>query len=122
MPLKIAVSLDMLWTCVTSTAHKVDGSWYVDALRVHEHFRGQSIGKGLMVLTQERAWEAGYRVVSLIVFADNTRAMNLYCSLGFQVVRRMDLGGNDFIRHTGGCLFLSHELNRNASRMRSHRQ
>lgn len=89
---------------------RVEGSWYVDALGVYERFRGRGIGKRLMELTEERAREAGYRVVSLIVFADNTRAMNLYRSLGFQVVRRVDLAENEFIRYTGGCLLLSREI------------
>ncbi len=101
---------------------RVDDSWYADALGVHERFRGQGIGKRLMELTEERAREAGYGVVSLIVFADNTPAVNLYCSLGFRVVRRVELAGNDFIHHTGGCLLLSHKLNRHASRMHSHRE
>lgn len=93
---------------------RVEGSWYVDALGVYGRFRGRGIGKSLMELTEKRAIEAGYRVVSLIVFADNTPAINLYLSLGFQVVRHVDLAENEFIRHTGGCLLLSHGLNRRA--------
>lgn len=93
---------------------RVDGSWYVDALGVYERFRGQGIGKRLMELIEKHAGEEGYRAVSLIVFTDNTPALNLYRSLGFSVVRHVDLGSNELIRHTGGCLLLSHDLARRA--------
>ncbi len=89
---------------------RVDGSWYIDSLGVFERFRRKGIGKRLIELTQEHAVKQGYRVVSLIVFADNTPALELYRSLGFQVQRHVDLQGNDLIPHFGGCLLLCHDL------------
>ena len=81
---------------------RVEGSWYIDALAVLEPFRGRGIGRRLVELSEQRCAKDGYRVVSLIVFADNEPAFNLYRSLGFRVVRRVRLESNEFIPHTGG--------------------
>ena len=89
---------------------RVEGSWYIDSLGVYERFRRKRIATGLIERAAGRAGEEGYRIMSLIVFADNIPALNLYRSLGFQVQRRVELGENELIPHTGGCLLLRLDL------------
>jgi len=89
---------------------RVEGSWYIDSLGVYELFRRKRIATGLIERAAGRAREEGYRIMSLIVFADNIPALNLYRSLGFQVQRRVELGENELIPHTGGCLLLRLDL------------
>ena len=85
---------------------RVENSWFLDALGVHETCRGKGIGTRLVELTKEKAKENGYKLLSLIVFADNTPALALYKVLGFEVVKKIELEGNEFIPHNEGCLLL----------------
>ena len=84
----------------------VPDSWYLDALGVDEIYRRKGIGKRLVELTQKKAKENGYEVLSLIAFADNSPALGLYKDLGFRVVKEVNLAGNAFIPHQEGCLLL----------------
>ncbi len=85
---------------------RVQDSWYLDALGVDEIYRRKGIGKRLVELTQKKAKENGYEVLSLIAFADNAPALGLYNDLGFQLVKEVNLEGNEFIAHQDGCLLL----------------
>ena len=85
---------------------RVQDSWYLDALGVDGIHRRKGIGKRLVELTQKKAKENGYKVLSLIAFADNSPALGLYNDLGFQVVKEVNLEGNEFIPHQEGCLLL----------------
>lgn len=89
---------------------RVEDSWYLDSLGIYERFRRKRVARRLMELTLERAGKEGFRILSLIVFADNLPALGLYRSYGFRVDRRVKLERNDFIPHTGGCLLLRLDL------------
>ena len=89
---------------------KIRDSWFLDALGVDETYRRNGIGTRLIESTMEKAKENGYRVISLISFADNSTALALYKDLGFRVVKEIDLKGNEFIPHQDGCLLLKCDI------------
>lgn len=85
---------------------RVEESWYVNSIGVFEEHRGSGVGTKLMQAAEETARENGFHTMSLVAFADNTPALALYKSLGYEVVRRVSLEGNEFIPHNDGCLLL----------------
>jgi ribosomal protein S18 acetylase RimI-like enzyme len=89
---------------------RVENSWYLDALGVIEGHRRHGIGETLISLTKERAVENGYHALSLIVFADNSLAIPVYERHGFDEVRKVELEGNEYIRHKGGCLLMACDI------------
>jgi len=91
---------------------RVDNSWFLDALGVMASHRRRRIGEKLISLTKEKALENGYNALSLIVFADNEAAIPVYERTGFDVVQRVELRGNEFIRHLDGCLLMKCEITR----------
>ena len=88
----------------------VQGSWMLDALCVIESHRKRGIGEKLISLTKEKAVENGCRALSLITFADNTLAIPVYKRTGFEIVEKIELQGNEFIKHEGGCLLMNCEI------------
>jgi ribosomal protein S18 acetylase RimI-like enzyme len=89
---------------------RVEDSWYLDAICVIQTHRRMGIGEHLISLTKKEAVENGYDALSLIAFTDNTLALPLYERTGFQVVRRVPLPVNEFIRHPGGCFLMRCDL------------
>ena len=85
---------------------RVENSWYLDTLGVIQRLRRRGIGETLISLTKEKAIENGFHVLSLIVFADNEPAKALYERTGFEVVKKVKLQGNEFIKHHTGCLLM----------------
>ena len=92
-------------------AARVENSWYLDTLGVFEGHRRQGVGEKLISLTKEKAVENGYNTLSLIVFADNELALPVYRRSGFEIVRKVELGGNEYIHHKDGSLLLNWEFN-----------
>ena len=64
----------------------------------------------LIELTKEKAKDHGYRIISIIAFADNSPALALYKVHGFQSVKKINLEGNKFIPHHEGCLLLKCDI------------
>jgi len=91
-------------------ASRVEDSWLLDALCVIESHRRRGIGENLISLTKEKAVENGFNALSLTVFADNAFAIPFYKRTGFEIVERVELRGNDFIKHEGGCLLMNCEI------------
>ncbi len=91
-------------------ASRIENSWLLDALCVNESHRRNGIGENLISLTKEKAVENGYNALSLTVFADNVVAIPFYKRTGFEIVERVELPGNDFIKHEGGCLLMNCEI------------
>ena len=87
-------------------AARVEDSLFLDALGVDASYRRQGIGTRLVELTKENARKNGYKMLSLIAFADNSPALALYNLLGFEVVEEIKLAGNEFIPHQDGCVLL----------------
>ena len=91
-------------------AARVENSWYLDTLGVFEGHRRQGIGEKLISLTKDKAVENGYNALSLIVFADNELALPVYKRTGFEIVRKVELGANEYIHHEDGSLLLNCKL------------
>lgn len=89
---------------------RVENSWYLDTLGVFENHRRRGIGEKLISFTREKAVKNGYKSLSLIVFADNELALPVYKRIGFEVVRKVELGGNEYIHHEDGSLLLNWEF------------
>ena len=51
---------------------------HLGILAVVEHAEGRGIGKALLVTVEQWSRDAGFRFLSLNVFADNTRALAVY--------------------------------------------
>jgi len=86
---------------------RVEGSYFLDAMSVEENYRGLGIGKALLDKTKVKASSEGYGELSLIVFADNTRAINLYEHSGFKRVKNIELQPHQLIPHEGGCILMN---------------
>ena len=89
---------------------RVENSLLLDALCVDEGCRGQGIGNQLIVLTKQKAINAGFNLLSLIVFADNTNAQHLYRHCGFEVVEKIEVKPHALIPHEGGCFLMRCEF------------
>ena len=89
---------------------RIENSWFLDTLCVIESHRRRGIGAKLISLTKEQAIENGYNTLSLIVFADNVLAIPVYQHTGFEIVQKVELRGNKFIKHKDGCLLMKCEI------------
>lgn len=88
-------------------ASRVEQSLYLDAIGVKEAFRSHGIGRRLISLVKEKARKQGLKSVSLIAFADNTRARRLYHELDFHDVKHIPLEAEGRIPHEGGCVLMN---------------
>ena len=57
---------------------------YISDLAVEKAFEGQGVGRALMNTAEEWARQRGYTLLTLYVFAGNTRARQLYEKNGFR--------------------------------------
>ena len=64
------------------------GSWYVNVVAVLPEHRGKGLGSLLLADAERRAHEVGARSLSLIVAAENARAVRLYERLGYRELAR----------------------------------
>lgn len=85
---------------------RVEGSYFLDAMCVDENYRGKGFGKTLLEQTKAKARTEGFGELSLIVFADNARAINLYENSGFKHVKNINLESHKLIPHEGGCILM----------------
>ena len=91
-------------------AARIENSWFLDALGVFEHHRRRGIGGKLIARVKATAVENGYHTLSLIVFADNRPAIQLYERNGFEVAQRVALQANEYIKHAEGCWLMKCEI------------
>jgi GNAT superfamily N-acetyltransferase len=89
---------------------RIENSWFLDALCVIESHRKFGIGKKLISLTKDKAVENGFMTLSLIVFADNNLAIPVYQHTGFEVVQKVELKGNELIKHNEACLLMKCDI------------
>ncbi len=66
-----------------------DSEEHLDRFGIREEYRGQGIGKALLLHTMRKAKSKGISLVSLGVDTSNRSAFNLYKNLGFIVESRM---------------------------------
>lgn len=89
---------------------RVEDSYFLDALSVDEKCRNRGIGTELISRTKQKAQKAGFKTLSLIVFADNEKARLLYEKTGFVTVKHIEVKPHTMIPHKGGCLLMRHDL------------
>jgi ribosomal protein S18 acetylase RimI-like enzyme len=63
---------------------------HLGMLAVAEHAQGRGIGKALLATVEQWSRDAGFRFLSLNVFADNTRAIDVYEKAAYRA---------DFVRY-----------------------
>lgn len=71
------------------------GEFYLDSLAVLPQFRGMGVGGRLLAYARDRAFDAGFDKVGLLVDFTNPRAEELYTSLGFRRVNATKFLGLD---------------------------
>ena len=91
-------------------AARVDDSFFLDALCVDQRLRRNGVGSRLISLTKKKAKQSGFEVLSLIVFADNTKALTVYHQHGFEVQAPVELNSHKHIPHEGGCLLMKSSI------------
>jgi ribosomal protein S18 acetylase RimI-like enzyme len=91
-------------------ASRVEGSYFLDAICVDKNCQGLGIGKALLEHTKRKAGNDGYSELSLIVFADNKRAIKLYEDEGFRRISKINLQSDELLQHDEGCLLMSVKL------------
>ncbi|WP_156721523.1 GNAT family N-acetyltransferase [Streptomyces apocyni] len=74
----LGTAVGTLWVTVR------DSGAYVFDVEVAEEYRGRGHGRSLLRLAEREALSAGARQIGLNVFTNNTPAMRLYASLGYQ--------------------------------------
>lgn len=84
----------------------VDSSLLLNALSVAVEYRGQGIGSQLIAYTKQRAQEDNFAGVSLIVWADNGNAIQLYQREGFKEIQRIHLAPHPLMPHPDGCILM----------------
>ena len=85
---------------------RVDESYLIDAFCVDREHRNKGIGETLLEKTIGKAHKEGFSLLSLLVFADNQKAIRFYMAHGFTTVRKVDLKEHELIPHKGGCLLM----------------
>ncbi|AAL80391.1 ribosomal-protein-alanine N-acetyltransferase [Pyrococcus furiosus DSM 3638] len=66
-----------------------DMEGHIMSIAVHPDYRGNGIGKALMIAVIKKLFEKGARWIGLEVRVSNYRAINLYKKLGFKIVKRI---------------------------------
>lgn len=84
----------------------VEDSYYLDAFCVDDIYRRKGIGSKLIDLTKTKARNEGYKSISLLVFADNVIAQNVYKKNGFKVIKTIELNPHKLMPHEGGCVLM----------------
>jgi len=85
---------------------RVDNSWYIDSLAVDPKYRRKGVAISLLEETKKVASKSGFNSLSLITFAENSPAINLYNKFGFQIIKQIKVEGNEYITNKNGCLLL----------------
>jgi GNAT superfamily N-acetyltransferase len=87
-------------------AARVDDSLLLNALCVDQKGRRNGIGGKLIALTKKEAKQSGFKILSLMVFADNREALSVYHRHGFEALAPVQLNSNELIPHENGCLLM----------------
>jgi GNAT superfamily N-acetyltransferase len=91
-------------------AARVDDSLLLNALSVDQKRRRKGIGGKLIALTKKKARQSGFKVLSLMVFADNREALSVYYRHGFEVLAPVQLYSDERIPHEGGCYLMKSNI------------
>jgi len=89
---------------------RVENSLYLDTLAVDEDLHGQGVGGKLIDLTRQKARKEGFGSLSLIVSAENERALNVYRKHGFKKIKDIPMDGLETISGNGASLLMECKL------------
>ena len=75
----------------------VEESFYINMLATYPRFRGQGIGSKLLAEVDKHAIAADCKLISILVFAINERALRLYLQHGYKIVERLPMVASDYL-------------------------
>ena len=87
-----------------------DNSYYISGIALFAEHRGQGIGSELLRLAEQHAQAKGFTKLSLIVFEANSRAKDLYISLGYHEIKRAGIYPHPLIHYTGDAILMRKSL------------
>ncbi len=87
-----------------------DDAFHIARLGVLLHARRRGIARGLVVAAEAAAREAGLNLLTLIVWADNDAALNLYDALGFSRLDSAEIAPHPRLERDGEVLMLGKVL------------
>ena len=85
-------------------------SWYICGVAIYPQHHGHGLGTRLMNLANEQAKECGFSNLSLVVFEQNTGALNLYERLGYTVVDQAPVVPHPLIHYEGNALLMTRSV------------
>lgn len=89
---------------------RVKNSWFIDSFAVNPSMQGSGIGKKLLDMTIEKARKENFSIISLMVFADNEKALRFYFKNNFEVAQKIRLDRQELMPHDGGCLLMKKDI------------
>jgi ribosomal protein S18 acetylase RimI-like enzyme len=89
---------------------RIENSWYIDSFAVNPSMQGSGIGKRLLDMTIEKARKESFSTLTLMVFADNEKALRFYFKNNFEVAQKVCLDRQELIPHDGGCFLMQKDL------------
>jgi ribosomal protein S18 acetylase RimI-like enzyme len=81
-------------------------TWYICGVALIPDYRGRGIGAELMQMARKQARQHGYKQLSLVVFEENTAAVQLYRRLGYETIKRAPIIPHPLIRASGDALLM----------------
>lgn len=88
----------------------VEDSYFLDALCVDKKYRNKGVGSKIVDLVKTKARSEDYGSLSLLVFADNIIAQNMYKKNGFKIIQKVKLKRHELIPHKGGCFLMQADI------------
>ena len=85
-------------------------SWYICGVATYPVFRGRGIGSHFMQMAEQQALLNGFNKLSLVAFEQNTRVVNLYQRLGYQVIDQAPVVPHPLIHYTGNALLMTKSI------------
>lgn len=73
--------------CLCHASMEEPGEGHVSTVGVRRDWRGKGLGRAVLAHGLNRLREAGYKTAALMVDSENTAAVNLYRSMGMDVIR-----------------------------------
>lgn len=95
-----------LWTDVdpelvrATPREALPGEYYLDSMAILPEYRGEGLGKRLMLAAMERGRTLGYSRFALIVDVDKPHLRDYYATLGFRPAGPLRFISHDFTRMT----------------------
>ena len=72
---------------------------FIQAISIDEKYRGQHVGSQMLKFAEVKAFEMGFKKVSLFVEVDNERAVSVYKKNGFKIVQTRKFESNKLLEY-----------------------